>query len=269
MNTNQWSIDTPQTLDLDGVTELRASIVRGRVDVITHDEPTTTVQVSEISGRTLNVRLDEGILRVEHLDPGSWLSKIINFDTRDRVVISIAIPALIPVSVSTVSAEGMVSGSGGHTNLKTVSGSLLADATGGTLNADTVSGEIIARNHRGHFTAKSVSGDVTASGELDSVRASTVSGNLSFDISGEPRDLVSKSVSGDLMVRIPERLGIDLVATSTSGSITLDDERHSGISQKLELHRGDGSPALNIRTTSVSGNVSVVHRTPSARKGGY
>ncbi|GAA4364478.1 hypothetical protein [Paeniglutamicibacter cryotolerans] len=125
----------------------------------------------------------------------------------------------------------MVSGTSGHTRLKTVSGSLLADATAGTLSVDTVSGEIITRNHRGHFAAKSVSGEVTASGELESVRASTVSGNFSFDIGGTPVDLVSKSVSGDLTVRIPEGLGIDLVATSTSGSICLDGERHSGISQ--------------------------------------
>ncbi|GAA4364483.1 hypothetical protein [Paeniglutamicibacter cryotolerans] len=104
MNTNQWSISTPQTLDLDDVAELRVALVRGRVDVITHAEPTTTVQVSEISGRPLNVSLNAGILRVEHLDSGNWLSKIMNFDNRDRVVISIAIPASLLVAVSTVSA---------------------------------------------------------------------------------------------------------------------------------------------------------------------
>lgn len=269
MSTNQWSISTPQTLDLDDVNELRVSLVRGRVDVITHAEPTTIVEVSEISGRELSIELSEGILRIEHLDPGHWLSKIMNFDSRDRAVISIAVPSSIPVSVATVSAEGMVSGSGGHTTLKTVSGSLLADATNGTLSADTVSGEIIARNHRGQLNAKSVSGDVTVSGDVESIRAATVSGDLSFDITGAPRELVSTSVSGALTVRIPESQGIDLKATSTSGSITLDDERHTGIAQKIELRRGAGEPWLNIRSSSVSGNVSIMHRTPAAREGGY
>jgi DUF4097 and DUF4098 domain-containing protein YvlB len=255
-----WSITEPQTLDIDGVTELKAILVRGRVDVITHDGTATTVEVSEVSGQPLNVVLSGGTLKIEHWDSGNWLRKIINSSA--RAVVSIAVPAGTPVTAATVSGDGMVSGTSPTTELKTVSGSLLSDATSGTLVAETVSGEIIARGHTGSLVAKSVSGEVTASGHLSNIRANTVSGNLSFDLSGAPADLASKSVSGDITIRLPDGVGVDLAAKAVSGSVQLDNQHYTGVGQNIHTSTGPAEGRMTVRTNSVSGNLAIVHHEP-------
>jgi hypothetical protein len=259
MSNNSWSISGPQTLDIDGVSELRAGIVRGRLDVITHDEPTTRIEVTEVSGPPLQVRLTGGTLVIEHQEPGNWLQKIGNINSSYHAVISIAVPAGIGVAASTVSGDGLVCGTSAGTELKTVSGSVMADDTSGTLGANTVSGEIIIRHHTGPLVAKSVSGEITASGFLSNVRANTVSGDLTFDILGAPEDLVAKSVSGDVTVRLAASVGVQVESKTTSGNIIVDDQRFTGTAQTVRTASGPASPALRLHTSSVSGNVAVVH----------
>ncbi len=269
MSSQSWSITAPQTLEVDGVTALRAAIVRGRLDVITHDEAITRIEITEVSGQPLQVSFSNGTLRVEHLDPGNWLLKIVNLNTSDRAVISIAVPAGIEVSVATVSGDGLVCGTSASTSLKTISGSVLADDTTGMLTADTISGEIIARQHRGPLSAKSVSGEITASGLLSSVRASTISGDLSFDLFGTPADLVSKSVSGDVTVRLPQNVGVDVESKTTSGTVLVDDQRFSGTPRTVRTTSGPAKNVFKLRTSSVSGNVAVVHGEPARTEEGH
>ncbi|WP_427018541.1 hypothetical protein ACQCSX_08400 [Pseudarthrobacter sp. P1] len=225
---DNWSTTEPQTLDIDGVTELKAVLVRGRVDVITHDGPATTVEVSEVSGVPLAISMAGGTLKIEHLDSGNWLKKIVNINSSARAVISIAVPAGTPVT------------------------------------AATVSGEIIARDHTGALVAKSVSGKVTASGHLSNIRANTVSGNLSSDVLGTPVDLSSKSISGDVTIRLPDGVGVDLAAKATSGSVLLDETRFTGVGQNVHTSTGPAAPRITVRTSSISGNLAIVHRGPGA-----
>jgi DUF4097 and DUF4098 domain-containing protein YvlB len=260
MSAEQWSVTEPRTIEVDGVQELDAAIVRGRLDVITHDEPTTVVEVTSLSGRPVEISLSNGVLRVGYGDFGAnWLTRIIGAGV-DRAVISIALPAGTAVRAATVSGDGLVCGTSGGTTIKTVSGSLMADDTSGTLTAETVSGEIIARHHTGPLVVKSVSGEITASGFLSSVRASTVSGDLSFDMLGAPDDLVSKSVSGDVTVRLPEEVGVEVKAKTTSGTVLVDDRKFSGTASNLTASFGPETTALTMRSTSVSGNISVIHQ---------
>ncbi|WP_125609563.1 DUF4097 family beta strand repeat-containing protein [Specibacter cremeus] len=262
MNAESWTVTDAETLELDGVTEVKAYLVKGRVDVIATDSRTATVEVSEVTGPPLNISFKDGTLKIEHLDSTNWLQRIVNFNSSARAVVSVMVPTGTAVTAATVSGDGMVSGSTASTSLKTVSGSLMADATEGMLTADTVSGEIIARDHAGHFVAKSVSGEITASGALDDVRANTVSGNLNFDIQGSPRSFSSNSVSGDVTVRVPAHVGLDVSSKSASGTIVVDNEHYTGTAQSVRVNSGPGSPRMITRTTSVSGNVTIVHAEP-------
>ena len=45
----------PQTIDVDGVRSLKLGIVRGRFDIVTHDEAVARIEVSEIDGDPLAV----------------------------------------------------------------------------------------------------------------------------------------------------------------------------------------------------------------------
>ncbi|MCY1241076.1 hypothetical protein D9M72_539590 [compost metagenome] len=220
--------------------------------------------MSDIHGDPLAVSLTNGRLEVRHQLHGAqgWFKNLmgtVNNNSTNSVVISIALPAGVEVEAGTVSGDGLVSGISGHTKLNTVSGSVMADKTAGELHVNTVSGEVIARNHDGVLTAKSVSGEVTASGRFSNIRANTVSGDMSFDLQGFTHDFGANSVSGDLTIRLPHDVGVDIVAKSASGAVVIDDQRYIQPSGKIQTIAGPDAQLMIVRTNSVSGKTSIIH----------
>ena len=269
MEENTWTVTGPQVIDVDGVRSLKLGIVRGRFDIVTHDEDVARIEVSEISGDPLSVSLVNGRLEVRHQLHGAqgWFKNLmgtVNNNSSNAVVISIALPAGVEVEAGTVSGDGMVSGISGHSRLSTVSGSVLADGTSGELAVNTVSGEVIARSHHGVLTAKSVSGEVTASGEFSNIRANTVSGDLSFDLQGFTHDFGANSVSGDVTIRLPHDVGVDIVAKSASGAVIIDDQKYHQPGGTVQTIAGPDRQLMLVRTNSVSGKTSIFHGQPSA-----
>ncbi|MDQ0820262.1 DUF4097 and DUF4098 domain-containing protein YvlB [Arthrobacter sp. V4I6] len=269
MEENSWTVTGPRVIDVDGVRSLKLGIVRGRFDIVTHEEDVARVEVSEISGDPLAVSLVNGRLEVRHQLHGAqgWFKNLmgtVNNSSSNAVVISIALPAGVDVEAGTVSGDGMVSGISGHSRLSTVSGSVLADGTSGELAVSTVSGEVIARNHHGILTARSVSGEVTASGEFSNIRANTVSGDLSFDLHGFTHDFGANSVSGDVTIRLPHDVGVDIVAKSASGAVIIDDQKYTLPGGSVQTIAGPDTQLMLVRTNSVSGKTSIFHGQPAA-----
>ena len=122
---------------------------------------------------------------------------------------------------------------------------------------------MIARNHRGVLTAKSVSGEVTASGEFSNIRANTVSGDLNFDLHGFTHDFGANSVSGDVTIRLPHDVGVDIVAKSASGAVVIDDTRYVQPGGTVQTIAGPDAKLMLVRTNSVSGKTSLFHGQPS------
>lgn len=264
MPENTWTVTGPRTIDVDGVRSLKLGIIRGRFDIVTHEDEVTRVEVSEIHGDPLTVTLVNGRLEVRHQLHGAqgWFKNLmgtVNNNSSNSVVISIALPSGVEVEAGTVSGDGLVSGISGHTKLNTVSGSVMADGTSGELQVNTVSGEVIARNHNGVLTAKSVSGEVTASGLFTNIRANTVSGDMSFDLHGFTHDFGANSVSGDLTVRVPSDVGVDIVAKSASGAVVIDDQKYTQPGGKVQTIAGPDAQLMVVRTNSVSGKTSIIH----------
>lgn len=264
MEENSWTVTGPQTIDIDGVSHLKVGIVRGRLDIVTHDEATVRVEVSEVHGDPLAVSVSAGHLEIRHQlhGPQGWFKNLmgsVNNNSNNSTVVSIAVPAGVEVEAGTVSGDGLVSGVHGRTRLSTVTGSLLADGTAGDLHVNTVSGEVIARNHTGVLTAKSVSGEVTASGLFSNIRANTVSGDMSFDLHGFTHDFGANSVSGDLTVRVPHDIGVDIVAQSASGPVVIDDRKYGHPGGKVQTIAGPDTKLMLVRTNSVSGKTSIFH----------
>ncbi|WP_028264787.1 DUF4097 family beta strand repeat-containing protein [Arthrobacter sp. MA-N2] len=269
MSEENWTVTGPQTIEVDGVRSLKLGIVKGRFDVVTHDEPITRIEVSELDGDPLSVTLVDGRLEVRHQLHGAqgWFRNLmgtVNNTSANTIVISIALPAGVDVEAGTVSGDGMVSGVNGHIRLNTVSGSVLADGTHGELHVNTVSGEVIARNHDGVMTAKSVSGEVTASGRFRNIRANTVSGDLSFDLHGYTQDFGANSVSGDLTIRLPHDVGVDIVAKSASGTVMIDDQLFAQPGGKVQTIAGPDEQLMVVRANSVSGKICIIHGSAPA-----
>ncbi len=279
MSGSVWTVSEPQTIDVDNVSDLTASIVGGRVDILVHDEPVTRVEISEVSGQPIEVSQYGGKLDLKHhpaqgRGPGRFgIKGLVIGSSEEYAVISIAVPEGTAVALRTVNGDGLVCGTD-RTSLDTVKGSVMADDTSGHLNVNTVSGEVIVRHHTGTLAAKSVSGEVTASGFLESVRTNSVSGDVNLDLLGTPKDLVAKCVSGDLTVRLSGEVGIGLTAATTSGTTTVNDRKFPSRGKTTHNEPGRSAHTLTMRADSVSGNVSVFqhsdagHRTPGEEQYG-
>lgn len=264
MAENSWTVTGPQTIDVDDVTSLKLGMVRGRFDVVTHSDAVARVEITDVQGDPVSVSVVDGRLEVRHQPhgPQGWFKNLmgtVNHKSNNSAVISIALPAGVEVEAGTVSGDGLVSGISGRTRLNTVSGSVMSDGTAGSLHVNTVSGEVIVRNHDGVLTAKSISGEVTASGRFSHIRANTVSGHMSFDLWGFTEDFGANSVSGDLTIRLPHDVGVDIVAKSVTGTVVIDDQRYSQPGGRVETIAGPDGKLMLVRTNSVSGTTSIFH----------
>ena len=114
---------------------------------------------------------------------------------------------------------------------------------GATVAIDTQSADVEARDLSGEKSFRSASGEVTLTRLAGPVEVETVSGEIEI-VGQAPIDLVAKSVSGDVDVRVPSIRKLSL--GTTSGDVRID----AGLS-------GDGPFA--VRT--ISGDVIVVGRT--------
>jgi hypothetical protein len=154
--------------------------------------------------------------------------------------------------------------------------------SGAALSAMTVSGDVEGRGIRGAVEARTVSGDVslsdvdgqvvdaqTVSGDVSledvgatEVTGHTVSGDVEFSGEIRPRgDYDFKSLSGDVVMRIPRDAGAEVTGSTFSGDFrtsfaltTRATSRYTG-SQRLNGTIGNGS--ARIRVESFSGSVEI------------
>ncbi|WP_285247528.1 hypothetical protein [Pseudarthrobacter sp. efr-133-R2A-89] len=266
MADGNWTVQGPQTIEIEGATALKLGMVRGKFTVAAHAGPAVRVEISEVHGDPVAVSASGGRVEVRHQlnGPQGWFKNLmesVNHTSDNSAVISISVPPGVEVEAGTVSGEGLVSGVATHVRLNTVSGSVVADGTSGELQVNTVSGTAAVRNHRGVLTVKSVSGAVTASGHFTNVRTNTVSGHLTFELLGFTHDFGSNSVSGDLTIQLPHDVGVDIVAKSAGGAVVLDGQQCFLANGRVETIAGPDEQLMLVRTNSVSGRTSIVHAT--------
>lgn len=268
-----WTVDGPRVIEVGGPDEMPqhvgVRVVAGQVDVVAHDDlDTITVEVSRIGGRPLEVRWHDGRLEVAHpkltwdgmLD-GILSGSILRHD--DTAVVSIAVPRGVTVHLGTVSAEGLVSGTTADAKVQTVSGTIVVDHVRGHVDARTVSGSIEVRHQEGSLTGTTVSGSLTVQAvTMEHLRANTVSGSLTVDLQSAPSSLLTKTVSGDVVVRIPADAGFEVSAKSVSGRVTAGSEQVARRPGKVAGVLREGEPDVKVVAHTVSGDVTVL-RAPA------
>ncbi len=265
----QWSVDGPRVIEVGGPDEVPQHVgvrlLAGQVDVVAHDDlDTITVEVSRISGRPLEISWSNGRLEVSHpkLKWEGMLDGIVSgaiFRSDDRAEVSIAVPRGVTVHLGTVSAEGLVSGTTADAKVQTVSGTIVVDHVRGHVDAKTVSGSIEVRHQEGPLSGNTVSGSLTVQAvSMEHLRANTVSGSLTVDLQSAPSTLLTKSVSGDVVVRIPADAGYEVTAKSVSGRVTAGSEQVSRRPGKVEGVLRDGHPDVKLVAQTVSGDVTVL-----------
>jgi hypothetical protein len=87
---------------------------------------------------------------------------------------------------------------------------------------------------------------------------------MNFDLLGFTEDFGANAVSGNLTLRIPQDVGVDIVAKSASGAVVVGNQQYHVTGGKVETIAGPDAKLMLVRTNSVSGKTSVLHRAAPA-----
>ena len=262
MAEEKWLIDGPKVLELGPIRRLKVALVRGQVDIVGHDEPTTRVEVHSVSGKELRVTLDGDSLEIDHpqLRWDNFIDVFRSFQGSARADVSILVPRAVALKLGVVSSTGLISGLHADATISTVSGDLVLDDMRGEITLNSVSGELAVSNHVGAVTAHTVSGDITVSGEVTKFRADGVSGDLFLDLSGLPNEIKVNTVSGSITTRLSGDQAADYRISTVGGRIQLDDSEITNVRGTYNGKYGKLEHSwLDFRANTVSGNVAVLH----------
>ncbi|GAA2215911.1 DUF4097 family beta strand repeat-containing protein [Nonomuraea monospora] len=260
----QWTIDEPGQLTFGDVDALDVRVVAGRLDVLASDGP-ATLEIAEIEpGSPLTVTYDDATRSLVIADRDLTWEGVLGWLRHDRrrTVLSITVPKSCKVKAGVVSAPAVLAGFERVTHVKSVSGDVVLDGVSGEIAANTVSGAVESRALDGDLSFISVSGDLTvADGTPHRLKANTVSGRITADLALRPTGHVTfNSVSGDILVRLPENVEADVSVRSTAGRLVSAFEELSNTSspgaKSLSGRLGGGMASLSAIT--VSGAVTLL-----------
>jgi hypothetical protein len=268
MAEEKWLVEGPKVIDLGVVRHLKVALVRGQVDIVGHDEPTTRVEVHAVSGKELRISMDGDSLEIDHpqLRWDNFIDVFRSFRGSASADVSILVPRDVALKFGVVSASALISGLRGDATISTVSGDLVIDALEGDITLNSVSGELAVQGHVGKIAAHTVSGDITASGRIRTFSCDGVSSDVFLDIKGEPELVKLNTVSGNVTTRLEAGYGADYRINTVSGRIQLDDSQITGVRGGYTGKYGTLDRSwLELRANTVSGNISVLHDRASSR----
>jgi DUF4097 and DUF4098 domain-containing protein YvlB len=266
MSEEKWLVDGPKVIELGPIAKLKVSLVRGQVDIVGHDEPTTRVEVHSVSGKELRVAIVGDSLEIDHpqLRWDNFIDVFRSFKGSARADVSILVPHEVALKFGVVSAGALISGLHRDASISTVSGDIVVDGHIGDISLNSVSGELAVRNHEGEIIAHTVSGDLTATGAVKRFSSDGVSGATFLDITGGPDLIRVNTVSGDITVRLEDGFGAAYNLNTVSGRVQLDNAEIIGVRGSYSGKFGVLDKSwLDFRANTVSGNIAVLH-SPAA-----
>ena len=259
-----WVIERPERLTVDGeVKSLDVSLISGRLNVVATDGP-PRVEVAAVGRRRVLVRLDDGVLRVNHERPRRWPALVWwigQFAGWNRADVSIAVPHAVGGDLRMVSGSVVASGLAGGARVDVTSGRITLLGLDGQTAAKVISGSIEALRVDGDLSLETVSGEITlADSAATRVRARTVSGSITCDLDN-PADSEVRldTTSGQVTVRVREDSDLDVQLHAISGRVAsafADLPRTAANSLRGTLGAGTGKLYVN----AVSGTISLLRR---------
>jgi hypothetical protein len=267
MTQEKWLVDGPKVIELGAIRRLKVALVRGQIDIVGHDEPTTRVEVHSVAGKDLRVSIDGDTLEIDHpqLQWDNFIEVFRSFAGSARADVSILVPHAVALKFGVVSAGALISGITGDSTISTVNGDVLVDDCIGDITLNSVSGELAVRNHTGRISSRTVSGDTTATGDVTRFTSDGVSGDVFLDLGGTPDEVRVKTVSGDVTVRLETGYGTEYKLSTVSGRLQLDDAEITGVRGTYSGKYGSlDQQWLEFRVNTVSGNIAVMHSAASA-----
>jgi hypothetical protein len=271
MSTSERTVTEPEKFVFDEpVDTLNVRIVNGAVNVVGTDGGPARLEVTELAGPPLKVRLHGRTLTVTYEDvPWKGFLKWLDRKGWQRhAVVSLAVPQGTRVEVGVVGAAAVISGISGPTTVQGVTGDTTLVGLSGPVTADTVGGNVEAQSLSGDLKVSTVSGDLTVvegSGRL--VRADSVSGSMVLDLDpGAGADVRLTTVSGDVAIRIPEPGDAEVDAGTTTGnaSCAFDELPVTGQWGPKRIAGRIGAGSACLKATTVSGAIALLRRPAPA-----
>jgi len=263
---SHWTVDSPTTMEFDGVTALRVRLVSGSVAVLAA-EGTSSLEGSSIEGDPLQVTFENGLLTIAH-ENLSWdgLLKWLR-PQRHAATVTVSVPQKCPAQVGVVNAAAVVSGIGSRTSVKSVSGGITLDGVAGEVDANTVSAPLEAQGINGRLNFSTVSGDLTlADGWVERLDANAVSGDVTADVDLDPLGGMNvTTVSGEVMLRLPAEADAQVNLHSVSGDVRSEfaELRRSSAPASRSVSGSLGAGSGHVSVTTMSGRVMLLRRAGS------
>ena len=267
-----WIVAEPTVIELERIASLKVSLIAGQIDIVAHDEPGARVEVHSVSGRDLKIAVEGDRLVIDHpqMRWENFIETFRLFRGKARAEVSVLVPRSVALSFGVVSASALISGLHADATVSTVSGDVVIDGMVGALQLNTVSGEMDVRGHRGEVRAHTVSGDITVSGEVARFDGDGVSGDVFLDLVGAPDRIETQTVSGDVTVRLDADVPAQYLISTLTGRLQLDDARITGVRGSYNGRYGALAGSFTeVRSSSVSGDVSVVHAERAGAAAGH
>ena len=256
----EWEIDSAETIQFEeSPSELQVDLVAGDLTVSGSDGP-PTLEVRQVIGPPLQVRLESGRLEIVQKDP-PFTSRLGVMRRSASVVLTV--PPGCQARLRTVSASVLAAGLTDEISVQTVSGEITLESVKGPVRIETVSGNTAARGVSGELRGQSVSGALTretfsgGKGQLD-----TVSGEVTADIkdAGPASSVQINTASGSVFLRLAASPSQQVGVGSVSGRLTsafpeLAVKSAPG-SRIMHGALGDGRGRVEVHT--VSGEVALL-----------
>jgi hypothetical protein len=212
------------------------------------------------------------------------------------VSLNIAVPADTQFTINSTNGDLTLVDVAGDGMLETVNGSISGEDTQGSLTLNTTNGNINLERHNGSLLIETINGDVTAEdGRISQIQASSVNGDFEFvgitgrldvtTVSGDIEvedaravqlDLESTSgnlefagsldtaspqritnIAGDVTLRLPATVNLQLDASTLSGEIETDIELHQAIYERRQVRGQFGAGDTLLRITTTSGDIAI------------
>jgi hypothetical protein len=269
-----------QSFHTPGPVALRLRVPAGEIEIETHDAEETTVEIRPLRNDDATLAAVEETridargrpsggheVRVDVPEGGSTGRFGFLFSRSPEVAVIVRCPHHAELNVKTRSADLVVRGRVGNTEVEStsgdtaigevdgsarvhaVSGDIQIVRVGGSCELQTVSGDIHLEAGNGPAALQSVSGDLWLREPGGSVNFNTVSGDQLVENAGEGH-VTSQSVSGDVRIGVRPGVSVWIDAASRSGDVT----------SELDVAEAPSAAGMvtELRIQTLSGDVSIV-----------
>lgn len=262
----------------EGIDSLKLELVDADIEVCQGNSDALTVTLSRPLTKkeklyfNINVDKVENTLTISH---GTVEKMQYSFFKHEPITFYVNLPInMDKVKLSTVSGYIKATSEirSNVCKLNTVSGNILFDYDyiGDKFTAETVSGSSkVNRVSVDKASLTSVSGSIDAMVSCDSFSANTVSGKILLAIESKAKGKID-TVSGSIKVGLVNDLGLDINASSMSGSLKIITDKEVkwdhidentvffGFKQSGNKRAHFGEEGVSLKTNSVSGSVTVI-----------